>query len=409
MTIYLSVLKISVRNLLRQRTRTLASLCAISIGVACLIVAGGFVKDILFQLGEATIHSQTGHIQISTPAYWQTNNRSGSVPLIEGIDEIKSIVASIDGVDQVAARMNFVGMLNNGRRDLGVIGEGIEPDQEAAIGSFLNFVDGHPLQSSDQNGIVIGQGVSRILDLKVGDYVTLVATLAEGALNTSEFKVVGIFQSFSKEFDSRAIRIPLHAAGELIDSKGPHLLVLTLKETDNTTSFLQQLNPKLSDLGVISKSWTELSDFYEKSVRLYDAQFGVLRLIVFLMVLLSVANSINMSLYERTREFGTILALGADSQTVFWQILAESLILGVAGSLLGAALALTASWTISIHGIPMPPPPNANIGYLAQIRIDTYSVMLSVAVGIVSTFCAAILPARRASRLPIIEAIRHGV
>ena len=409
MTIYLSVLKISVRNLLRQRTRTLASLCAISIGVACLIVAGGFVKDILFQLGEATIHSQTGHIQISTPAYWQTNNRSGSVPLIEGIDEIKSIVASIDGVDQVAARMNFVGMLNNGRRDLGVIGEGIEPDQEAAIGSFLNFVDGHPLQSSDQNGIVIGQGVSRILDLKVGDYVTLVATLAEGALNTSEFKVVGIFQSFSKEFDSRAIRIPLHAAGELIDSKGPHLLVLTLKETDNTTSFLQQLNPKLSDLGVVSKSWTELSDFYEKSVRLYDAQFGVLRLIVFLMVLLSVANSINMSLYERTREFGTILALGANSQTVFWQILAESLILGVAGSLLGAALALTASWAISIHGIPMPPPPNANIGYLAQIRIDTYSVMLSVAVGIVSTFCAAILPARRASRLPIIEAIRHGV
>lgn len=409
MTINLSFLRISVRNLLRQRTRTLASLCAISVGVACLIVAGGFVKDILFQLGEATIHSQTGHIEISTPAYWQTNNRSGSVPAIEGIDEIKSIVASIDGLDQVAARMNFVGMLNNGRRDLGVIGEGIEADQEAAIGSFLHFVDGHPLQSSDQNGIVIGQGVSRILDLKVGDYVTLVTTLAEGALNTSEFKVVGIFQSFSKEFDSRAIRIPLHAAGELIDSKGPHLLVLTLKETDNTTSFLQQLNPKLSDLGVISKSWTELSDFYEKSVRLYDAQFGVLRLIVFLMVLLSVANSINMSLYERTREFGTILALGANSQTVFWQILAESLILGVAGSLLGAVLALTASWAISIHGIPMPPPPNANIGYLAQIRIDTYSVMLSVAVGIVSTFCAAILPARRASRLPIIEAIRHGV
>lgn len=409
MTINLSFLKISVRNLLRQRTRTLASLCAISVGVACLIVAGGFVKDILFQLGEATIHSQTGHIQISTHTYWQTNNRSGSMPVIEGIGEIKSVIANLDGLDQIAARMNFVGMLNNGKRDLGIIGEGIEAEQEAGIGSFLRFVDGRPLQSSDQNGIVVGQGVARILDLKVGDYVTLVATLAEGALNTSEFKVVGIFQSFSKEFDSRAIRIPLHAAGQLIDSKGPHLLVLTLKDTQNTTYFLQNLRQNLSNSNVIAKNWTELSDFYEKTVRLYDAQFGVLRLIVFLMVLLSVANSINMSLYERTREFGTILALGTNSQTVFWQILVESLVLGITGSLLGAAIAVATSWAISIHGIPMPPPPNANIGYLAHIRIDTYSVMASVAIGIVSTFCAAILPARRASHLPIIEALRHGV
>lgn len=409
MSVDASFLRIPIRNLLRQRTRTLASLCAISVGVACLIVAGGFVKDILFQLGEATIHSQTGHVQISSPAYWQTNNRSASAPAITNINEIKSLIASLESIDHLAARMNFVGMLNNGKRDLGVIGEGIEADQEAAIGSFLHFFEGRALQDSDQDGIVIGHGVARVLDVKVGDYVTLVATLAEGALNTSEFKVIGIFQSFSKEFDSRAVRIPLRAAGELIDSKEPHLLVLTLKETQDTNSFLEKVTPKLSGFGVVAKSWVELSDFYEKTVHLYDAQFGVLRLIVFLMVLLSVANSINMSLYERTREFGTVLALGSHPHTVFRQILVESLMLGVAGSVLGATMALVVSWGLSFHGIPMPPPPNANIGYLARIRLDSTSVLISVVIGIVSTIFAAILPARRASRLPIIDALRHGV
>lgn len=409
MNIDFGFLRIPVRNLLRQRSRTLASLCAISIGVACLIVAGGFVKDILFQLGEATIHSQTGHIQISTPAYWEKNNRSGALPAIDRINEIKSVITASEDLDQFAGRINFVGMLNNGKRDLGVVGEGIEADQEAAIGSFLHFVDGRPLQTSDQDGIVIGQGVAQALDLKVGNYVTLVATLAEGALNTSEFKVVGIFQSFSKEFDSRAVRIPLRAAGDLIDSKGVHILVLTLKETEKTTTFLQSTKPELTGLGVVAKNWLELSDFYEKTVQLYEAQFGVLRLIVFFMVLLSVTNSINMTLYERTREFGTVLALGTSSKTVLQQILVESLALGIAGSLVGAALALAISWVLSIHGIPMPPPPNANIGYLARIRLDASSVLFAVGIGIASTFCAAIIPARRASRLVIVDALRHGV
>ncbi len=402
-------LGIALRNLLRQRTRTLTSLCAISVGVACLIVAGGFVKDILFQLGEATIHSQTGHLQIATAAHWKTHSPNGSALTINSPQKIKDLVLANSAVDQVAARINFVGMLNNGKRDLGIIGEGVEPDQEAAIGSFMRYTEGRPLRSTDHEGIAIGYGIAKNLDLKVGDYVTLVASLAEGALNTAEFRIVGIFQSFSKEFDARAIRIPLPAANDLLDKNGAHLLIVTLRDTQDTPEFLKGLKPRLADLGVEARDWKELSDFYEKTVQLYDAQFGVLRLIIFCMVLLSVANSINMSLYERTREFGTVLALGTHPNAVFWAILTESILLGLIGSIFGTILALTISWGISLHGIPMPPPPNANIGYLAKIRPTPELLVFSALVGLASTICAAIIPARRASQLQIVDALRHGV
>ena len=101
-------------------------------------------------------------------------------------------------------------------------------------------------------------------------------------------------------------------------------------------------------------SWRELSDFYDKTLQLYDRQFDVLRLIILLMVLLSVANSINMTLFERIREFGTLLALGDRPATVFRLIMTESALLGLIGAGLGLTLECVGAWTISAIGIPMP-------------------------------------------------------
>lgn len=122
--------------------------------------------------------------------------------------------------------------------------------------------------------------------------------------------------------------------------------------------------------------------------KLYDRQFGVLRLIILLMVLLSVANSVNMTLFERTREFGTLLALGDKPRTVFQLIMTESALLGVFGAGLGIAVGCVAAWGISAIGIPMPPPPNANIGYVAYIRLIPLEVFFAGAIGLTATCLA---------------------
>jgi len=399
---------LAMRNIFRHRTRTLATLAAIGLGVASLIVAGGFVQDSFIQLGEATIHSQTGHIQLTQEGFRESRRRASDLHLISQPERIKSLLAGEPGIEQVVSRINFSGMLNNGKRDLGIIGDGIEPDGEAKIGSFLRYIEGRALTDNDLDGMVVGEGVARTLDLQVGDRVTLVASVAQGALNTQDFLLVGVFQSFSREFDARSVRIPLSATRQLLDTEGAHVVVISLEHTHDTLRAVNAVRERMSGQQLQVMSWMELSDFYEKAVELYAAQFGVLRLIILAMVLLSVANSINMTLFERTREFGTLQALGDRPARVFQLIILESTLLGLLGATVGMALGVVLAWIISAIGIPMPPPPNSNIGYTAVIRLNLDDVLSAGSVGLIATCLAAIIPARRASRWPVVDALRQG-
>lgn len=401
-------LAFALRNVFRQRVRSAATLAAISLGVAGLILASGFVQDIFIQLGEAIIHSQSGHLQVARQGYREGRTRAPESYLIERPDELKAKLAAEPGVQRVLARLGFSGVLNNGKRDLGIVGEGVEPAAEAALGSYLQYIEGRALADGDSDGIVLGQGAARSLGLKAGDRVNLVMSLPQGAVNTLDFEVIGVFQSFSKDFDARAVRIPLAAARQLMDTDAAHVMVVVLERTEDTDGVLAALRGKLASQGYEVASWRELSDFYDKTLQLYERQFGVLRLIILLMVLLSVANSVNMTLFERTREFGTMLALGDPPRRVFRLIMTESLLLGLFGAGLGMALGCAAALIVSAIGIPMPPPPNANLGYTAFIRLVPAEVLTAGAIGLVATCLAAIMPARRVSRMLVVDALRQG-
>lgn len=406
----LPLLHFALRNVFRHRARSAATLAAIAFGVASLILAGGFIRDIFVQLGEAIIHSQTGHIQITRQGYGEGKSRNPEKYLIADPRTLKTEIQKASREIQfVSARLTFSGTLNNGRRDLGIIGEGIEADMENKLGTYLQFVDGRSLQDSDNDGIIVGQGVAKTLGLKVGDRVTLLVTLPQGAANTLDFEIVGIFQSFSKEFDARAVRIPLNNAQALMDTQTAHVMVVSLNDTEATSRVENALQKKYWGSEYSITAWNRLSDFYEKTVELYDRQFGVLRLIILVMVLLSVANSVNMTLFERTREFGTMLAIGDSQAVVFRLIVIENLCLGLLGAIAGMLLGYASGVAISIIGIPMPPPPNANIGYVAEIRLQWAAVLTAGLIGFLACFFAALLPARRASRLDIGESLRSGI
>lgn len=402
-------LAFALRNVFRQRVRSAGTLAAISLGVAGLILAGGFVQDIFIQLGEAVIHSQSGHIQVARKGYREGRIRSPESFLMESPDELKQSISAEPGVQLTLARLGFSGVINNGKRDLGIIGEGVEPSAEEKLGTYLQYIEGRPLKDEDRDGIVMGQGVARSLGLKPGDRVNLVISLAQGAVNTLDFEVTGIFQSFSKDFDARAIRIPLAAARDLMDNRSAHLMVVLLDRTEDTDKVHASLKSRLESQGYELANWRDLSDFYDKTLKLYDRQFGVLRLIILLMVLLSVTNSVNMTLFERTREFGTLLALGDKPKTVFQLIMTESALLGLFGAGIGIVVGCLAATLISAIGISMPPPPNANVGYTAFIRLVPEEILLAGLIGLVATCLAAVLPARRASRLSVVEALRQGV
>ncbi|ABI58902.1 ABC transporter permease [Nitrosomonas eutropha] len=401
--------KLALRNIFRQKIHTLMTLAAVITGVTGIILAGGWIQDIYVQLGEALIHSQSGHLQVYRQGYFAAGSRSPEKFLMDFPDALKQHITSHPEIKQVMARLNFSGLLNNGRSDLPIIGEGVEPELEAELGSSVRIAAGRQLNDSDTFGILLGKGVAQALQLKPGDPVTLLVNTLDGALNSLDFQVTGIFQSFSNDFDARAVRIPLAAAQELLGTGGVNALVISLQHTEETDQVAAQLKQWLDSSELEIKTWVELNDFYEKTVELYKGQFGVLQLIILIMVLLSVANSVNMSIFERVGEFGTMMALGNRSDQVFWLIISENLLLGLIGGGLGIYMGILLAIIISAIGIPMPPPPNADIGYIAHIQIVPSVLLLALGTGFIATVLASILPARHVSRVPVVDALRQNI
>ena len=401
-------MKLALRNMLRNGARTLMTLASIVFGVVALILSGGFVQDVYYQLGEALIHSQSGHLQVSRVGFHAKGTRRPEDYLIDDVAKLQQLVRQQPGVVDSMARISFSGLLSNGRTDWPIIGEGVEPEKEAALGSQLQITTGQQLSADDPHSILLGEGVAKALKLRPGDQVTLLVSTAEGALNSMELKVAGSFQSFSSDFDARAVRIPLAAAQELLGTLAVNTVVVSLQRTEDTGQVLDRLKGQLAGSDFEVLTWMELNELYEAVVALYERQFGVLQLIILFLVLLSVTNSVNMSAFERVGEFGTMMALGNRGGMIFRLLVVENFLLGICGGLIGVAMGILLAFSVSAIGISMPPPPNANIGYTAYIRIVPSVVLIAFFVGVSATILASLLPAWRVGRIPVVDALRRN-
>jgi putative ABC transport system permease protein len=257
--------------------------------------------------------------------------------------------------------------------------------------------------------MMIGQGVAKALKLKPGDPVTLLVSATGGATNLLEFKVVGVFQTFSKDYDARAVRIPLAAAQELLATPGAHTAVVLLKNTAETESVAKAMRAALAGRGMELKTWVELNSFYTQTVTLYQQQFGFLVVVILAMLLMSVSTTVNMGIFERASEFGTMRAIGDRSAHLFRLIVLESACLGVLGAMLGVLAGGVLAKAISQVGIPMPPPPNADQGYISHILVVPWVIAVAFAVGVMAALFASLRPAYLMCRKPITEALREGV
>jgi putative ABC transport system permease protein len=402
------VFELALRNVLGHRLRAGMTLGAVLFGVVSLVLSGGFVEDMFIQLREAVIHSQYGHLQVNARGFFEKGARAPDRFMIDP-EPLRQEIAKLPGVDDVMARVSFSALLSSGRSDHSIVGEGIEPGREARLGTFIRIESGRALADRDTYSMIVGKGLADAFKIRVGDRVTVTVSTAGGALNTLDFDVVGTFRSFSRDYDARTVRVPLAAAQKLLNANGVNTLVVSLADTLDTARVAASLAARLDLQAFEVKPWNELTDFYDKTVTLYDRQFGVLRLIILIMVLLGVANSVNMGVFERVGEFGTMMALGNRRIDVFRLVMMENVIVGLIGSAAGLLMGVVLAWSISVLGIPMPPPPSSEVGYMAQIRVVPKELALAFVVGFVATVAAAVLPARRVARIPVAEALRQNV
>ncbi len=260
---------LAFHNIFRHKIRTILTLSAIAFGVVGLILTGGFVEDIFIQLQEATIHSQLGHLQLYRAGYSELGRRDPYQYMIDDSKQITDRIADLPEVSDVLQRVIFSGLANNGRADLNIIGEGVQPDKERRLGTVMSIISGRQLTSADSYGMLVGQGVAQALQMNPGDYLTLLVSTTDGALNSLEFEVIGIFRSFARDYDNSAVRIPLAAAQDLIGTTGIHSVVVSLNSTQATNTIATHLKQELAASEYEVKTWYELADFYNKAVELY--------------------------------------------------------------------------------------------------------------------------------------------
>jgi len=399
---------LAFRNIVRQRRRSLLALAAVSFGVIALLLAGGFIEWIFWAMREDTVRSRLGHIQISRPGYQDAGTADPFRYLLPAQSPEFATIEKTPGVVTVAPRLGFSGLVSSGDATVSFIGEGVDPKREESLSQSVIIAQGKNLVSGDEGGIVMGRGLAANLGVHVGDKVVLLANLPSGGVRAVEGHVLGLFSTIVKAYDDSALRVPLPLAHKLLGVSGSHIWVTLLERTEDTEKIMRQLQGKLDRGKFELVPWTQLADFYNKTVVLFSHQFGVVKGIIGAIIILGISNTMMMSVMERTGEIGTVMALGTRRRQLLSMFLSEGLILGIFGAVIGLILGFGLATLISAIGIPMPPPPGMDRALTGQIRVTPGLAFESLVLAVTTTLIASVYPAWKASRLVIVDALRHN-
>ncbi len=404
-------LLLAFRNVFRNRRRTVMTLLMVGGGVAGLLLAGGFFAYMIDGLREHTIQEGLGHLQIFTAEHFR---RDETRVLDTGIDNWRQVAATVKSgshVRGVAPRIEFYGMVSNGAKSSVFMGSAVEPAAESSLGFTPRLSSGRDLSAKPDGEVeaLIGAGLARSMGVHMGDGLTLLAVTSDGALNGVDVQIAGIVKTGYDEMDARYLRITLNSAQRLLQSDRVTNLVVGLDATANTDKAAAELAPRLKGTAqpMVLKKWIDLAAYYLQVRNMFSGIFLFLGLIVFFMVLMASVNTLLMAMFERTREIGTMLAMGTPRLWIVALFMLEATLTGALGAVAGVVGGNLLGALINASGLHMPAPPGLTVPISFHVLHLPALMIGSSLIVIVSLALASVLPAIRASRLQIAEALAH--
>jgi putative ABC transport system permease protein len=310
-------------------------------------------------------------------------------------------------VRAVLPRVEFSGLISNGDKSVVMMGLGVEPDAEFSVkGPFVSMTAGDVLASgTSEPEIMMGEALARNLKAQPGSSLTLLASTSDGALNAMDVRVKGIFSTGVPDVDKRLLYADIATAQKLLNSPKVSTVGVFLSRMELTgvaQARLAAANPTLT-----VQTWEDQAFFY-KSVRdLYNRIFGALGTIIGLIVVFVVTNAMSMAIIERTREIGTLRAMGTLPKQLLATLSLEGMVLGGVGALSGAALALGVSLFLYVVPVEMPPPPGSSKGYPLNISIEPSLYLITIAAMVALTMLASAWVARKTVHMSVVQALAH--
>ncbi|HTS01731.1 MAG TPA: FtsX-like permease family protein [Thermoanaerobaculia bacterium] len=402
---------LAARNLRRHGRRTLLTGAIVVVGFVAVTMTAGFVSQTFRSLRSATIRSVGGHLRILDPRAAGKTDDEASTILLDDWPGLAALLSRDPHVVQAMPKLSFFGLVVKGDRSAAYLGTGTIPALEKQASLAADSVQsGRFLSDPDANEVMLGGGLARAVGARVGDLVTVMTTTPDGGLNAVDATVTAVLGYPIKELDDRVLFMPYGAAARLLKAEGrANSVVVLLRDDHDAERVARELSKSLAAAGrpVVVKTWLDTAAFYKQVKLLYTAIFFFMGLVLAVVVVLATANTMTMSVFERTREIGTLLAIGMERSDVRTLFLLEGVLLGLAGSGIGAVLSLLLRAALNASGIMLPPPPGATRGNVLHVDFIPLAYGIGFAVMSATLLVAAWWPARRASRLNPVEALAH--
>lgn len=399
-------LKFAWQNTLRNRRRSLVTVAIAALGTAAILLAGGFALFTYQALAQAAARN-TGHLIVGLPAQFTKDEDTPLQHSLDNADALKATLLADPAVRQVLPRIAFSGLVSNGDKSTVMLATGVEPDAEFAVkGPFLNMTAGQVLASGTKDAeVMLGEGLAKSLKAQPGTSLTLLASTTDGALNALDVRVKGVFSTGVPDIDKRLVYTDIATAQKLLNTQRVSTLGVFLNRMDATGPAQQRIaaaNPKLT-----VQTWLDQAFFYQSVRGLYNRIFGALGLIIGVIVVFVVTNAMAMAIIERTREIGTLRALGTLPSQLLRTLALEGMVLGGIGAACGALLAFGVSMLLYVVPVQMPPPPGSSRGYPLNVEVDPTLYLATVIAMVALAMLASAWVARRTVHTPVVQALAH--
>jgi ABC-type lipoprotein release transport system permease subunit len=404
------IINISWKNIWRNRTRSLVVITSVALGLFGTLFLVAIMNGWMNQKIDASISNEISNIQVHNPKFLEDKSINY---MMENVDSIIQIFEDIPGIQAITKRSVSPAMASTASSGNGVVINGINPERERAVTDIAQqLVEGDYLEKDYRTpGMVLSIKLAKKLNARIGSKIVITIQDKENEISYGLFRVSGLYKTSNGIFDEMQVFVKHDALVSLtgINENAASEIAILLNNNDLTDEVTEAIQNKLEGLSV--RSWKEVDPSLLAFLAMME-QFAYILVIIILMALtFGIINAMLMSVLERTREIGMLMALGMNRKRIFLMIMMETIFLSVTGAIIGIALSAVTISLTGQYGIDFAAWAEGleSFGYSAFVYPYVEKAFyLSIGIIVIITAAlASIWPARKALKLNPATAVRE--
>jgi ABC-type lipoprotein release transport system permease subunit len=402
------------RNLWRHKRRTLITASSIAFGVLLAVTFTGAADYFYTRMIDAGANMGMGHITLAAPDF---NRAPSSKKYLHDADQLMQQAKQLSEITKTVPRIQSQAMFASARKSVGGLFIAVDPAIEKQNDNvFLQaIVEGELPQASDERGIVLGIELARKLGVKLGKKVIYTTTDKNGEIVSDIGRVSGLFHTGADELDGALAILPLAKAQQVLGYQPDevNLIALTLNDQRHSVEMQQRLQkmPVFENAEVLN--WQQTQPDLAGMIAVDKSGNYISQLLIALLVAAGILNTMLMSVLERVREFGVMIALGMSPYRLFMMVILESFWLAWLGLIIGTIVTIPWYWYMYTTGIDLSGAYGEGFSFGGVLIDTTFKLRLfgeSVVAILLVLFGLAMLsgayPAWRAGRVPAVESLK---